>query len=227
MTESAESACEHPNPTSKDDSAPGLTAAERLRHYVDLYKTTVEVQEHFNDIEWRIRGLALTVATFALGAAGVVARDEAKVGPVSLGTLVVLLGLLLWYAFYFVDRWWYHPLLKAAVSQGTDLEKEIQKLLPAAGMTATITAGSAYSPGLIVRTLSRKTAMHSDDKLAWFYKVGAIAFLAAAVGFQFAGDASHSVVPQPNTDEPSSSSVVVPGPSSSGPEPPPTGTPTP
>lgn len=34
--------------------------------YIDLWKQTVEVQQHFNDLEWRIRGLALTAATLGL-----------------------------------------------------------------------------------------------------------------------------------------------------------------
>ena len=63
--------------------------------------------------------LALTVATFALGAAGVAAKDGTRIGYPSLGSLVPVIGLLLWYAFYFVDRVWYHPLLKGAVDTGT------------------------------------------------------------------------------------------------------------
>src|SRR5450631_686527 len=45
----------------------GLTRDQQVGHYIDMWKLSVEVQMHFNDIEWRIRGLALTVATFALG----------------------------------------------------------------------------------------------------------------------------------------------------------------
>ena len=100
-----------------------LTLEQEVGYYIDMWKQSVEVQMHFNDIEWRIRGLALTVATFALGAAGVAAKDGTRVGPVSLGALVIVIGLLLWYAFYFVDRVWYHPLLKACVTQGNEVEE--------------------------------------------------------------------------------------------------------
>jgi hypothetical protein len=222
MTGSADSASEHPTPP--PERAADLTANERLGHYIDLYKTTVEVQEHFNDIEWRIRGLALTVATFALGAGGVAARDGAKAGPFSLGAFVVLLGLLLWYAFYFVDRWWYHPLLKASVEQGTRIEQEIQAALPAAGMTAGITAGSRYTPSRLVRILSRRKVMHSDHKLTWFYRVGALAFVLAAIGLQGAamiddssgtqsgpslpGSGENPTSPQPSPTTSGSSSVT-------------------
>ncbi|MDQ1179198.1 hypothetical protein [Rhodococcus sp. SORGH_AS_0301] len=161
-----------------------LTRDQQVGHYIDLWKKTVDVQQHFNDIEWRIRGLALTVATFSIGAAGVAAKDGAKVGPLSLGTILVLVGLVLWYTFYFVDRAWYHPLLKAAVVQGTNIEDEIKKELPHAGMTAAITAGSKYRPGRIVGALSGRESMQSEDKLVWFYKVGAIALIFAATGLQ-------------------------------------------
>ncbi len=57
-----------------------LTRDQEIGHYIDMWKQAVEVQMHFNDIEWRIRGLALTVATFALGAAGVAAKDGTRVG---------------------------------------------------------------------------------------------------------------------------------------------------
>lgn len=32
-----------------------LTAHERVGHYIEMWKQTVTVQQHFNDIEWRIR----------------------------------------------------------------------------------------------------------------------------------------------------------------------------
>ena len=162
-----------------------LTVDERVGHYIDLYKQTVEVQMHFNDIEWRIRGLALTVATFALGAAGITAKDGTRIGWLSQGAVVLMIGLLLWYAFYFVDRVWYHPLLKGAVEQGTEIEQEIQKYLPHAGMTATITARSKYPTKRLVRRVSsNKTVMQSDDKLKRFYAIGATALVVAAIALQ-------------------------------------------
>ncbi len=87
----------HPAPPNQfsnaTDSDPGLTVNERVGHYVEMWKKTVDVQQHFNDIEWRIRGLALTTATFAVGAAGVAAKDNSKIWFLSLGGLVLMLGL--------------------------------------------------------------------------------------------------------------------------------------
>lgn len=169
------------------DSPPpetSLTLDQQVGYYVDMWKQTVAVQMHFNDIEWRIRGLALTVATFALGAAGLATKDGTRVGPVSLGSLLITIGLLLWYAFYFVDRIWYHSFLRASVQHGTLIEAEIKKTLPAAGMTAAITAGSAHHTSRLERFFSRKAVMQSDDKLRWFYKIGAAALITAALALQ-------------------------------------------
>lgn len=166
-----------------------LTTHERVSLYVDMWRQSVETQQHFNTIEWQIRGLALTVATFALGAAGWVAKDGSSIGPVSVGSVAAFAGLILWYAFYFVDRHWYHPLLKGAVAHGTQLENEIKKDLPQVGMTATITDHSAYTPGRLVRWLNflpEGEPMHSDHKLTWFYRVGALALALTAVGLQIA-----------------------------------------
>lgn len=161
-----------------------LSLNEQVGHNVDMWKKTIDVQQHFNDIEWRIRGLALTVATFALGAAGIAAKDGTKVGWLSLGSLVLLVGLLLWYAFYFVDRVWYHPLLKSASDYGSRMEKELRKTLPEAGLTDAISAGSPQDNGWLTATLSRKKRMRSVDKLVWFYQVGGAAFVFAAIALQ-------------------------------------------
>lgn len=161
-----------------------LTLVEETGFYIDLWKQSVDVQMHFNDIEWRIRGLALTVATFALGAAGLAAREGTRVGTLSLGVLVLIVALLLWYAFYFVDRTWYHPLLKGSVDNASRVEKQIQKVLPAAGMTQAITRRSVQEASRLQRIVFRSSEMHSDNKLAWFYGTGAIALLLAAVALQ-------------------------------------------
>jgi len=161
----------------------------RATNYIEMWKQTVTVQQHFNDIEWRIRGLALTALTFSLGAAAVAAKDGTTFGGVSLGTIVLVIGLLLWYAFYFVDRYWYHPLLKASVRQGEHLEDHIEALLPGGGLTKAISAGSPVQRPRVIWLLGlgcadRNSSMHSEEKLIWFYRLGAIALVSAALMLQ-------------------------------------------
>lgn len=160
----------------------GLTDDQKVGHWVEMWKQTTQVQQHFNDIEWRIRGLALTAATFAIGAAAVAAKDGASwTAPI-----VLVIGLLLWYAFYFVDRFWYHPLLKAAVSQGHKIEDHIAEFMPGADLARTISVGSPVPKPGVIKVLSlgrgRNVQLHSDHKLVWFYRLGGLALLAAAIG---------------------------------------------
>lgn len=175
-----------------------LELSDRLSLYVDIWKKTVDVQQHFNDIQWRIRGLALTVATFTLGAAGLAAKDGTRIGFLSLGGTVAVVGLLLWYAFYFVDRYWYHVFLKASVSQGLELERTIAAHLPDSGLASKIKAESSsvypgalasniYRAGLSVKNRSRmpsRPTMDSTKRLTWFYAVGSVPFIAVAIVLQ-------------------------------------------
>lgn len=205
--------------TSPDESQPGpanptagISEAERLGFYIDMWKKSVDVQQHFNDIEWRIRGLALTAVTFALGAAGVAARTGAQFGHVSLAAGVVLVGLILWNAFYFVDRVWYHQLLKAAVSGGTKMEEEIKRSLPEAGMTAAISDGSGYKPGSFAKRFvktNNEGYMRSDDKLVTFYRIGSVTLLAVAVGLECWTLSGAAITPQTPASDPKSSTVTV------------------
>jgi hypothetical protein len=178
-----------PNPVPPIDPAAQseLTESQRVGYYIEMWKQATQVNQHFNDIEWRIRGLALTVATFSIGAAGIAAHAGEAIGNVSVGSILLLVGLVLWYAFYFVDLAWYHQLLLASVKQTEALETEISKSLPLAGLAQAITAGSPYMPNRLVRFLSRTPeteAMRSTHKLQWFYQVGAFALLAVAVGLE-------------------------------------------
>jgi hypothetical protein len=48
---------------------------ERVKAYVEMWKQAIDLQKHFNDIEMRVRGLALTALTFALGGATLAVKD--------------------------------------------------------------------------------------------------------------------------------------------------------
>ena len=113
-----------------------------------MWKQTIDVQKHFNDIELRIRGLALTVLTFVLGGASLAIRDGNTISlndfNLQLGALILIFGVLLWLTFYFVDQIWYHRLLMGAVIHGEELEKELRKVLPVAGLTHQISKSSPY-----------------------------------------------------------------------------------
>lgn len=170
-----------------------LSDDELCSRYIDLWKQTVEVQQHFNDLEWRIRGLALTAATFALGASAVAAKDGTKFFGISLGSGVLVAGLILWFGFYFVDRYWYHPLLIGSVKHGEKLEAELRAFVPKAGLTQDITAASHIKPPKGLGRLAGKNddgTLRSEEKLRIFYWIGATTLILAAAFLQLAACSS-------------------------------------
>jgi hypothetical protein len=89
---------------------------------IEIWKTIIDVQKHFNELEMRVRNVAVTVLAAFLAAAGFTMKENIHVtlwiGRVSLTSLVLLGAALCWLAFYGMDRFWYHRLLIGAVKQG-------------------------------------------------------------------------------------------------------------
>ena len=160
--------------------------AEKLRGYLEMWKQTVAVQQHFNEIEWKIRGLALTTVTFTLGAASLTASSADKPPAIHIGTydanssaIILVIGLIIWLAFFFVDAGWYHKFLKASVKHGESLEDEIRNYLPEAGLAKRISEGSR------TRLWPTKKVLHSSGKLKLFYLIIASMLAVLATILQF------------------------------------------
>lgn len=103
-------------------------------HIVEMWKNTVEVQKHFNDLELRIRNFAITVliGVFTISAFAMEKGLHVDFGTarVPLATLLLLCGLLAWMAFWSMDRFWYHELLLAAVRHGHAIEQALSCEFP-------------------------------------------------------------------------------------------------
>lgn len=142
--------------------------------YIDMWKETIGVQKHFNDIEMKVRGLALTILTFVLGGAAVAIRYGTTINlngfKLQLGTLILAWGVLLWLTFYMVDQIWYHRLLMGAVIHGQQLENELRKVLPVAGLTHQISQSSPYSLKLSAgKRVLWQHKLHTKGKIFFFY----------------------------------------------------------
>lgn len=159
---------------------------------IEIWKTIVEVQRHFNEIEMKIRGLFITLV-IAIGAAqGFLIEKRFSIPIRSVGILyanvVPLLGVLAAYLFYFVDRYWYHRLLLGSVLQGAFIEQKYADELPELGLGSKI---SEQSPVKLQNWFARTVAdcvvsderykkdkkLHSDAKIEFFYKSIALLFL--------------------------------------------------
>src|SRR5947207_128781 len=87
---------------------------------IEAWKQTVAVQMHFNDLALRIRSFALTIVAAILAASGL--------GQGCANALVLAAPLVIWPAFYLMDRFWYHPLLVGAVFHGMAIEAQAKDL---------------------------------------------------------------------------------------------------
>ena len=134
---------------------------------VEAGKLVVQVQQHFNDIELRIRNYALTILAAVLGVAAYAFREHVPYGII-LG--IFCAALILCYAFYFMDRHWYHRLLIGAVKHARSIEEAGPPELK-----LTIAIGNE-SP---VKILGFE--LHSDDKISIFYGLIALAILIMAL----------------------------------------------
>jgi FMN phosphatase YigB (HAD superfamily) len=82
-----------------------------LDQALDAWRKTVDVQQHFNDLELRIRSLAITLLLATLGAAGVVMKEGMRLsfGGLSAALPCVLLGAAAWLLFHLAEwkvaRW--------------------------------------------------------------------------------------------------------------------------
>ncbi len=150
----------------------------RLKYTFEAWKTSIEVQQHFNSLEMQIRNFAVTVLTAVLGAAAFTLKEPVTIAVYGyeLSSTVVLLvgGLIGWLSFYLMDRFWYHRLLKGAVRQAQILEKALQDKVPGIGLSAAIGAASVVKVGDV--------ELHSDGKLDLFY-LGVSLILIALIVF--------------------------------------------
>jgi phosphoglycolate phosphatase-like HAD superfamily hydrolase len=153
----------------------------RMSLVVDLWKKTVDVQQHFNDLELRIRNYALTIVAAVLGFAAYATKEELQVvvfgHGFSVAAILLFSSAFLWLAFYFMDRFWYHKLLYGAVDHGRAIEKRWIRDLPEMSLTDSI---GRFSPVKIL-----KWTIRTPQKIDFFYGVGVVFLLVLSLIAQF------------------------------------------
>ena len=111
-----------------DPNAPSPLAAGQI----EIWKKIVDVQQHFNDLELRVRNFALILTGAFLGLGGYAIKDADMINAfgftVSVSGLVVFSAIVPLFAFYFMDRLWYHRLLDGSVQAGIDAEAAQKQL---------------------------------------------------------------------------------------------------
>lgn len=166
-----------PDPT--PTTTPPLGAGQ-----IEIWKKIVDVQQHFNDLELRIRNFALIVTGAFLGLGGYAIKDGGIVRliglEVSIAGLVVVSAIFPLAAFYFMDRLWYHRLLDGSVYAGISAEKAL------ADMGYSVDLGSKIKEHSPFRLwFTKKTMVHSKTKMDLFYAIlaGSLLIVAGFLGF--------------------------------------------
>jgi FMN phosphatase YigB (HAD superfamily) len=167
------------------------------RTVLELWKKTIDVQQHFNDLELRIRNYAMTLLVAVLGAAAFAIKEHlvVKVGNVVIPLAVMLLGagLVGWLSFYVMDRFGYHRLLYGAVKHGSFIETRFSRVLPEISLTTAIGRESPLR--------WRKWKLHSTGKMDLFY-LGITAMLMLLMVFlAFAGPTGQGGAPEFSKDQ--------------------------
>lgn len=139
---------------------------ETLRLNIEIWKTIIETQKHFNDLEMKIRNFAILLMSAFIGAIGVSFKSGFIIGlykiQIPVAAVLALSAFGIWMLFWFVDVYWYHPLLKGAVRKGAEIETSLLSDFPNINLTETITRESPRS-FLIWKDL------HSTGKANLFY----------------------------------------------------------
>lgn len=152
-----------------------------LAAQIEVWKKIVDVQQHFNDLELRIRNFALIVTGAFIGLGGYALKDGGFVSlwgcRVSVSGLVVACAILPLLAFYLMDRLWYHRLLDGAVQAATPVEGRLRD------MGITVDLGPTISKASPFHIFGRK--VRSKHKMDGFYGILIIAVLALSVVLAF------------------------------------------
>jgi hypothetical protein len=136
-----------------------------------VWKKTIEVQEHFNDLELRIRNFAITVLGAVLSGTALSLKEGLAVSLAHhrfpLAALLMFVALITWLAFYSMDRCWYHRLLYGAVAHGYQIEGRLALVLPDIDLTHSI--GKASPIPITIN--GKKREIKTTAKMDLFYLV--------------------------------------------------------
>lgn len=160
------------------DVTPPLAAGQ-----IEIWKKIIDVQQHFNDLELRIRNFALVVTGAFLGLGGYAIKDGGIINAfgfeVSIAGLVVISAIIPLFAFYFMDRLWYHRLLDGSVQAGIEAETALKDMGYKVNLGSKISEKSPFTLWLF------GTNIHSKTKMDIFYLMllAALLVVAGFVGF--------------------------------------------
>jgi len=147
---------------------------DKIEVKLELWKKTIEVQMHFNELEMKIRNFAILLISAFVGGAGLALKDGLNISRLdtSLASVLLFCAAFLTMVFYAADRFWYHPLLLGSVNHAMTIERSLtEDGYPESGLTKAVGDAS----GIALWPTSYK--VRSSKKIAIFYISMAIIFV--------------------------------------------------
>lgn len=139
------------------------------KNVIEVWKTCVTVQQHFNDLEMRIRNFAISVVGALIASVSFTYQQGLETVLFGLklptGIGLVVAAVFAWGGFFLMDRYWYHILLKGSVQHAGKIEERYKDEIPEIGLGKTISSASGN-----VKILG--ITMNSDRRLTSFYLAG-------------------------------------------------------
>ena len=137
-----------------------------LEQQIEIWKKTVDVQQHFNEIEMKIRNLFITFLGAIVAATTIIIDQNFSFPlngkPTSLAVVLLIASLPVIAVIYFMDRHWYHRLLYGAVKSGMEIEKRLQYYGLEIGLTDNIGKESPiYFAGRKIRSTGKIDLIYS------------------------------------------------------------------
>ena len=136
------------------------------------------MQQHFNDLELRIRNFALVLTGAVLGLGGYAIKDGGMVHivgrEITVASLIVASSLIPLAAFYLMDRFWYHRLLDGSVKAGAEAEEKLREIGLSVDLGGQISRSSPFN-------LFWCVPIHSKHKMDGFYLLIALAIVGLTV----------------------------------------------
>lgn len=159
---------------------------------IEIWKKIVDVQQHFNDLELRVRNFALVLTGTFLAIGGYAIKEEMFIDimsiNISVSSLIVVAAIVPLFAFYFMDKFWYHRLLDGAVQAGISAEAQLRARGYDISLGSKISEASPIINIFYGKKLDSeywllfpKRKMHSRHKMDVFYGVLFVSLVAMAV----------------------------------------------
>ncbi|MDX1247088.1 hypothetical protein GOL91_12150 [Sinorhizobium medicae] len=174
---------------------------EERDQIIEIWKSVVEVQRHFNEISMRIRGMFVTILLAFFAAMGFTIDKKLTLDllgmKVQYAIIVAAFGLFATWLFYFIDRYWYHRLLTGSVKHAIKIETKYSTDIPELSLSAAIGDVSPYKPRWPVNWLAwllvrherfrQDKQLHSDGKIELFYKSVMLVLIVTMITLYLAG----------------------------------------